>query len=736
MSIIHTDIDILSEGIVYKRGYFTNKYGYKLVTQEFIPQVSRGLVIILHGYGDHGQGTLAEDARKFASLGWSTFIFDQQGHGLSEGLPCFITNFDDLMDDSIQFINDISERFPDEKRFIYCCSMGGAIGLLVALARPDIFNGGLMLLAPLIKLDDTMVPNPIIVNILTWVSMAFPSLAIVPGENILDRNIKDPLKRAEHAQDPLTYKGRARIGTGLAILRVTSFLQSRLKDIKVPLFILHGSDDRVSSPLVSEQLYNEASSQDKTLKIYEGMWHGLTSEPDAHTPVVEEIAPLEALAETTTTTTTATEISSEVPQSSQDVVVTSNTPVATNSAVEAPVADSATKKEEDSSSDSDKEPILVQIPQDVPLNLLGTLSAIVDEMIVIKSVIVSKNTDNAALDIDSIVCLADRTAFGRVFEVFGQITDPYYSVRIPSNMSISIAKPSTTIPSTKDIATTTTTTTTETTTNATTSEASVEPAAIISTVEATTTTTGTTITSQPTTSVQDTTTLEQSVVTETKDDTPMIVTAEKKEDVAEVSVVAAAVEPVIEKKEEKKIIVLEPNTKVYFVNKPDLVKFVIPSQIYTKGYDASNEYDEEANENEMEFSDDEKEREFKSQIKTIYVNPIDEFQIKSKKKAKEAERKKNLKNSKEKNSPTSSPVTSPTTTTTANNTSDLIQPTHPNTQITDDMDDELKEIIRQIELQDLEEQRKLAVAKHFPINITNQLLNRNQLKKMRYLLNY
>ncbi|EGG18287.1 putative phospholipase [Cavenderia fasciculata] len=278
---LNSQEDMVGHQISYRSGYFCNSRGYKLVCQEWIPENPKGIVFILHGYGDHGQHMLADDAKEFARKQYASYIFDQQGHGLSEGLPAFIQDFDDLMEDSIQFIDDIASRFPKQKRFVYSSSMGGAIGLLVSLKKPEIFNGGLILLAPLIKLDDHMVPNQMIVNLLTWVSGYFPSLPIVPGDNVNALNIKDPKKRAEHANHPLTYKGRARLGTGVAILKVTSKLQQQMANVNVPLLILHGSEDKVSSPLVSQELYKVAKSQDKSLKIYPGMWHSLTSEPES-----------------------------------------------------------------------------------------------------------------------------------------------------------------------------------------------------------------------------------------------------------------------------------------------------------------------------------------------------------------------------------------------------------------------------------------------------------------------
>lgn len=47
--------------------------------------------------------------------------------------------------------------------------------------------------------------------------------------------------------------------------------------MSLPFLIVHGGADKVTDPSVSELLYQSAVSQDKTLKLYPGMWHALTS---------------------------------------------------------------------------------------------------------------------------------------------------------------------------------------------------------------------------------------------------------------------------------------------------------------------------------------------------------------------------------------------------------------------------------------------------------------------------
>jgi alpha-beta hydrolase superfamily lysophospholipase len=61
--------------------------------------------------------------------------------------------------------------------------------------------------------------------------------------------------------------------------------------VALPFLIVHGGADTVTDPSVSELLYRSAASQDKTLKLYPGMWHVLTSgeSPDSIHTVFHDI---------------------------------------------------------------------------------------------------------------------------------------------------------------------------------------------------------------------------------------------------------------------------------------------------------------------------------------------------------------------------------------------------------------------------------------------------------------
>lgn len=69
----------------------------------------------------------------------------------------------------------------------------------------------------------------------------------------------------------------------LADLVISFSIQLILENLQVssPLLILHGAADKVTDPNISRFLYENASSKDKTLKLYEGGFHCiLEGEPD------------------------------------------------------------------------------------------------------------------------------------------------------------------------------------------------------------------------------------------------------------------------------------------------------------------------------------------------------------------------------------------------------------------------------------------------------------------------
>lgn len=137
------------------------------------------------------------------------------------------------------------------------------------------------LLEPILKIS----PDVILQAVAPLFSLVVPKFQF-KGAN--KRGIpvsRDPAALLAKYSDPLVYTGPIRVRTGHEILRISTYLMRNFKSVHVPFFVLHGTADRVTDPLASQDLYNEAVSKFKDIKLYEGFLHDLLFEPER-----EEIA--------------------------------------------------------------------------------------------------------------------------------------------------------------------------------------------------------------------------------------------------------------------------------------------------------------------------------------------------------------------------------------------------------------------------------------------------------------
>ncbi|KAK9267707.1 hypothetical protein L1049_010139 [Liquidambar formosana] len=269
------------QNITASKSFYTSPRGLSLFTRSWLPQSSaagppRGLICMVHGYGNDISWTFQATPIFLAQMGFACFAIDLQGHGHSQGLKGFVPDVDLVVEDCISFFNSIKldPQFQDLPTFLFGESMGGAICVLIHLAAPKAFDGAI-LVAPMCKISDKVKPRWPIPEILTFLAKFMPTLAIVPTADLLEKSVKVPEKKIIAGMNPSRYRGKPRLGTVVELLRVTDFVSGKLGDVSLPFIVLHGSADVVTDPNVSRALYEEAKSEDKCIKIYDGMMHSL-----------------------------------------------------------------------------------------------------------------------------------------------------------------------------------------------------------------------------------------------------------------------------------------------------------------------------------------------------------------------------------------------------------------------------------------------------------------------------
>ena len=80
--------------------------------------------------------------------------------------------------------------------------------------------------------------------------------------------------------DPLIHGESQPVQTAKVMIDAASRLNEEFSLIKLPVLILHGTEDKATNPSGGQFFYDSAGSTDKTLKLYEGHYHDLLNDID------------------------------------------------------------------------------------------------------------------------------------------------------------------------------------------------------------------------------------------------------------------------------------------------------------------------------------------------------------------------------------------------------------------------------------------------------------------------
>ncbi|KAK4770045.1 hypothetical protein SAY87_030577 [Trapa incisa] len=237
----------------------------------------KGILLIIHGLNEHG-GRYANFARQLTSCNFGVYTMDWIGHGGSDGLHGYVPSLDHVVADTTAFLQKIKLENPGVPCFLFGHSTGGAV-VLKASSHPHVKDmlEGIILTSPALRVKPA---HPIVGVVAPLFSLIAPRFQFKGANKRGIPVTRDPVALKAKYTDPLVYTGPIRVRTGHEILRISSYLMHNIKSITVPFFVLHGTADRVTDPMASQDLYNEAASEFKDIKLYEGYLHDLLFEPE------------------------------------------------------------------------------------------------------------------------------------------------------------------------------------------------------------------------------------------------------------------------------------------------------------------------------------------------------------------------------------------------------------------------------------------------------------------------
>ena len=230
--------------------------------------------MVTHGQGDHG-GRYLHVAEHLTHEGFALWAADLRGHGRSGGRRGHVDNFDDYLADTRRVIGKVREESPQVKVILLGHSLGGLVVLDYAEKMGSNISG-VIATAPLLRLKMEVPPWKVAVG--KMLSSLRPTLSMKTG---LDPNLlsHDQQTVRNYVNDPLVH-GVASARFYTELLRAVDETLRGGNKLTVPCLVMVGSGDRIVDPSATQEFFKTISSSDKTLKIYDGLYHEVLNEPE------------------------------------------------------------------------------------------------------------------------------------------------------------------------------------------------------------------------------------------------------------------------------------------------------------------------------------------------------------------------------------------------------------------------------------------------------------------------
>jgi alpha-beta hydrolase superfamily lysophospholipase len=272
-------------------GWLGSADGTRLYWQAWgAPGAARGPVVLVHGAAEHG-GRYAHVAERLVTAGYSVYALDHRGHGRSDGPRAMIDRLDRLVEDLALFVARVREE-EGRRPFLVGHSLGGAVALTYATRHRDTIEG-LVVSGPAVGTE--AVPA-VLKTAATVLSAVAPRLPVFKIED--DAVSRDPQVVRDYQLDPLNHPGKLPARTLGEMLRSMDAMPDRVVELRTPLLLLHGGADRLCPPDGSRMVYAGAASSDKTLRVYEGLYHEVFNEPERELVMDDLVAWLAERSET------------------------------------------------------------------------------------------------------------------------------------------------------------------------------------------------------------------------------------------------------------------------------------------------------------------------------------------------------------------------------------------------------------------------------------------------------
>ncbi len=237
-----------------------------------IPNDPKAILVIVHGFAEHHQ-RYNHVAEFFMNQNMGVYRFDNRGHGKSGGKVGHLVSYENYIKDLHKIVEMAKNEFPHLPIFMLGHSMGGFIAVHYGLIHGGELKGQILSGAATHY-------NPSMKGIKKWL---VTNLNKIKKDTLIANDLskwisKDPQVVETYRNDPMVFKKATASLYYQFLIEGMNELVKNKENFNLPCLILHGAEDHIIKPEVSQWFYDTIQSSDKMIKIYPEAYHEILNE--------------------------------------------------------------------------------------------------------------------------------------------------------------------------------------------------------------------------------------------------------------------------------------------------------------------------------------------------------------------------------------------------------------------------------------------------------------------------
>ncbi|WP_088341050.1 alpha/beta hydrolase [Robiginitalea sediminis] len=232
------------------------------------PEAPKGVVLLLHGFGEHSGRYRNSVLPVLHESGWAVLAFDWVGHGQTAGKRGYCRGYDQLLDQGVEAFREAKKQYPALPLVLYGHSMGGNLALNLVL-RERVNPDGVIASSPYLRL--AFRPPAWKWRLGKCLLKVAPGLTLPSG---LDPGGISTLAEevAAYRKDPLVHD-RVSPNYSFPVIEAGEWALENASKLEVPTLLLHGTADPIIDPEGSRILHRQSDATH--LVVIPGGYHEL-----------------------------------------------------------------------------------------------------------------------------------------------------------------------------------------------------------------------------------------------------------------------------------------------------------------------------------------------------------------------------------------------------------------------------------------------------------------------------